>query len=283
MSWLTIQRSPPSVFMSRNCATFPVSSMPACAQPRPACRSLPLKVGTSKIAASLTVTHTGSLSGADEVYQALFDRLGVIRVDSPVMLAETLKMLTLGGVPKGRRVAAFTGSGGDAAMLADHADELGLDFVQPGPRVAEQLKSQLPDIATLSNPLDYTTELWGVPDKLERLIATMLRQGYDAAMIMQDYPVPVADADRTLYDHDTNAFLAATKAASIPAAICSVFPENLDRPARERIVSGGAAPLQGMKEALTAIAAAARYGERRAEIMAADRASLELSQPLPAN
>jgi acyl-CoA synthetase (NDP forming) len=65
-----------------------------------------LKTGTSDIGRRLTTTHTGSLAGEDEVYQALFDRLGIIRVDSPVQLLETLKVLSLTGVPHGRRLTA---------------------------------------------------------------------------------------------------------------------------------------------------------------------------------
>ena len=44
--------------------------------------------------------------------------LGIIRVDAPAQMLETLKFLSVSGIPKGRRVAAFTCSGGDAAMVA---------------------------------------------------------------------------------------------------------------------------------------------------------------------
>ena len=161
-----------------------------------------LKAGKSEIAAGLAVTHTGSLSGSDEVYQALFDRVGVIRAASPVMMAEILKMISLGGVPKSRRLAAFTGSGGDAAMLADLAELHGLDFAQPDERLAAELRQQLPDIATVSNPLDYTTELWGRPQEMERLIATMLtgglRRGHDRSGLSGDRaPTRTAPTTRT--------------------------------------------------------------------------------------
>ena len=227
-----------------------------------------LKAGKSEIAASLAVTHTGSLSGSDEVYQALFDRLGVIRAASPVMMVEILKMISLAGVPQGRRLAAFTGSGGDAAMLADLGETCGLEFAQPDESLAGELRAQLPDIATVSNPLDYTTELWGKPEEMERLVATMLTGSYDAAMIVQDYPVTAPDADRSYYENDTTAFIQATRNANVPGAVCVDLPENLDRPARERIVEGGAAPLQGLEEAMTAIASACWFGERRAAIAA---------------
>ena len=229
-----------------------------------------MKAGASDIAASLTVTHTGSLSGSDDAYQALFDRLGVIRVPSPVMMMETLKMLTIGGVPRGRRIAAFTASGGDAAMLADYAQDHGLTFAPPSREATVALEALLPEIATVSNPLDYTTPLWGNVEAVTEVVATVLRDGHDAALMVQDYPAVVADADRRYYENDTQAFIAATGAAGVPAAICSTLPENLDRPARDIMSAGGVAPLQGIEEAVIALANAARYGERRSEILGLD-------------
>ena len=95
-----------------------------------------LKVGHSEIAARSTITHTGSLSGSSERYQALFERLGIISVATPSLLLETLKMVTFAGAPAGNRLAAFTCSGGDVAMLADSAE--GTDVMFPEPSAAAQ-------------------------------------------------------------------------------------------------------------------------------------------------
>ena len=120
-----------------------------------------LKGGTSDIGSQLTITHTGSLSGSNQLYSALFARLGVVEVDSPAQMLETLKLLSVAGAPQGDRVAAFTMSGGDAALVADAADKAGLCTPQPSPCTARELKNLLPEIATVSNPLDLTTPLWG--------------------------------------------------------------------------------------------------------------------------
>jgi acyl-CoA synthetase (NDP forming) len=239
-----------------------------------------LKAGRSELGARLTESHTGSLSGADEVYQALFDRLGILRVDSPAQLLETLKMLTLAGVPKGPRLAGFTCSGGDALMLADGAEAAGLVFRQPSPEAARELAGRLPEIATVSNPLDYTTPLWGDRENLPKVFKTMLADGYDAALLVQDYPAPDLEADKESYLSDCRAFMAAARAAGIPAAVASSVPENLDRETREMIAAAGVAPLQGVGEALSALGQASRYGARRARIEA-DPAALRLPAPPP--
>ena len=230
-----------------------------------------LKTGTSEIGRRLTATHTGSLAGEDEVYQALFDRLGIVRVDSPVQLLETLKLLSLAGVPESRRLAGFAASGGNVTLLADYAERLGLSFPPAAPDTAETIAALLPEVATVSNPLDYTTPLWGREAELTELFSTVLADDYAAALLVQDYPHPDLDEMKPGYVADARAFIAASRDAGLPAAVVSALPENINRESREMMIAGGVAPLQGIKEAMTAVAGACAYGERRAAVMADNR------------
>ncbi|TFG87248.1 MAG: CoA-binding protein, partial [Hyphomicrobiales bacterium] len=227
-----------------------------------------LKTGTSVIGSRLTVSHTGSLSGTDDLYQALFDRLGIIRVTNPAQLLETLKFICIAGIPKGNRLAGFTCSGGGATMLADHAEAIGLEFPPPTGATATELRRLLPSTATVSNPLDYTTPIWGVSERTGPVFAAALGDGYDAALIVQDYPLAGLDESKPYYLRDAASFIAAASAASIPAAICSTLPENLDRETRDMLTSNGVAPMQGIHEAMNAIAGAAWHGRRRQQILA---------------
>ena len=241
-----------------------------------------LKTGTSEIGRRLTTTHTGSLAGEDDVYQALFDRLGIIRVDSPVQLLETLKVLSLAGVPRGRRLAGFAASGGNVTLLADYAERLDLSFPPPSPSTEKKTAALLPEVATVSNPLDYTTPLWGHETELTELFGSVLADGYDAALLVQDYPHPNLEHAKQEYLADARAFIAATRKAEIPAAVVSALPENIDRASREMMIAGGIAPLQGIKEAMIGVAGAAAYGERRARFMATGEATaLRLTQVGP--
>ena len=233
-----------------------------------------LKSGSSEIGARLTVSHTGSLSGRDQVYQALFERLAMIRVESPAQLLETLKLLAIAGAPAGRRLAGFTASGGDCTFLADHAERLGLSFPEAAPDAARHIAWHLPEIATLTNPLDYTTALWGQGPKLEGLFDAVFATGPDAALLVQDYPHPDLGFLKESYLVDARAFMAASRRAGLPAAVVSGLPENIDRDSREIMVAGGVVPLQGIAEAMTAVAGAAAHSARRAEI--AERAPAPL-------
>ena len=222
-----------------------------------------LRTGVSEIGVRLTASHTGALSGDDDLYQALFDRLGVIRVTTPAQLLETLKFLCVAGVPEGDRVAGLTCSGGAAAMLADHAQVVGLRFPPPSGRTAERLAERLPHTATVSNPLDYTTPIWGMPEHVGPVFETMLEDPFDVAVIVQDYPLEGLDESKGSYLSDARSFVAATRVVGIPAAVCSTLPENVDRATREMLIAEGVAPMQGLRETLDAIAGAVWHGRRR--------------------
>lgn len=227
-----------------------------------------LKTGTSSLGSRLTVSHTGSLSGTEELYDALFDRLGIIRVDNPSQLLETVKFLCVAGVPRGRRIAGFTCSGGGATMLADYAERLDLAFTPPDAATADRLRTLLPPTATVSNPLDYTTPIWGIPEKTRPVFDTLLAEDHDAAVIVQDYPAPGLDESKFYYRNDTVSFVDAARSRSIPAAVCSTISENLDEETRGFLVAQGVAPMQGIEECMKAIAAAAWHGERRLQLIA---------------
>ena len=230
-----------------------------------------LRTGVSEVGARLTASHTGALSGDDDLYQALFDRLGVIRVSTPAQLLESLKFLCVAGVPQGDRIAGLTCSGGAAAMLADYAQVVGLRFSPPAGRTAERLAQCLPLTATVSNPLDYTTPIWGIPERVRPVFETMLENPRDVAVLVQDYPLEGLDESKDSYLNDAREFIAATRAAGVPAAVCSTLPENIDRSTREMLIAAGVAPMQGIREALDAIAGAVWHGRRRKRLSSDSR------------
>ncbi len=220
-----------------------------------------MKTGKSKIGSDLTVSHTGSLSGAYDCYKALFKRLGMLEVDHPAQMLETLKFLTLSGVPSGNRVMAFTCSGGGATMVADYADKIDLQLNAVSPNTTAELQSLLPAIATVSNPLDYTTPIWGQPDKTLPVFSSALSDPHDIALLVQDYPLPEIDDSKHFYLSDALAFAQAAASADVPHAVCSTLPENMDKNTRDTLIQRGVTPLQGISDGLDAIQAAVSYGQ----------------------
>ncbi|HXV25085.1 MAG TPA: acetate--CoA ligase family protein [Alphaproteobacteria bacterium] len=239
-----------------------------------------LKAGASELGSQLAVTHTSSLAGDDALYDALFERLAIARARSVPELLETVKFLSVARPLSSNRLAVFTCSGGDSLMVADAAGPLGIALPQPTPAQEAALQALLPDFATVANPLDYNTSLWGNRKELVRCFSTMFADPYDAALLVLDYPHE-GIAGRSECDISVDALIEATHAAGIPAAVGSTLPELIPAEARARMIDAGVVPLQGLPEALTAISASMRYGARREEIRRVGLEQLRLPRPQP--
>jgi len=153
-------------------------------------------------------------------------------------------------------------------MLADYAAPLELDFVQPSSHTAAALTQRLPHTATVTNPLDYTTPIWGDYERTLPVFKCLLEDGYDSTVLVQDYPAAGLDESKPYYRADSDSFISACQTANIPAAICSTLPENLDAETRAHILQAGVAPMQGIETCMQAMSAAANYGKRRAALLA---------------
>ncbi len=223
-----------------------------------------LKTGSSEIGRALTVSHTGSFAGSDTLYNALFERLGCVRVYDPSNFLETLKYFCISGIPETGKCAGFTCSGGGATMLADYAEKVNIEFSKFGYDEKVTLEKILPPIATVSNPHDYTTPIWGHPDLTKPVFeAAMKLSCSNSTILVQDYPMAGLDDMKNYYLNDAKAFAEAAKSQGIPAAICSTLPENFDKEVREKLISWGVTPLQGIHEGLNAISNAVTWGEKK--------------------
>jgi acetate---CoA ligase (ADP-forming) len=234
------------------------------------------KAGNSELGAKLAMSHTSSLAGNDRLYNALFARLGVMRVDAIDALLETAKLASVVGVPKGDRLAVFTCSGADNLMTADLAARQGLKLPELSADQAAALRAQLPSFASVSNPLDYNTSLWGDEAGLTKCFSTVMQGGFDAGMLIVDYP-PNDAAGRRDCDVSVDALIAACRAAGGKTAMAaSDLSELIPGPARRRMIALGCAPLQGLEAAVTAFAALARRGRQST---AAELALPDLAPP----
>lgn len=122
-----------------------------------------LKFGRTDAGRRAAASHTGAITGADDVCDAAFKQFGVIRVEDCNELYEFAKLLRTRRLPKGRRIAALTGSGGHCVLVADTAASLGLQWAEFEPTTCAALESMLPPLVALGNPLDLTSAQTGSP------------------------------------------------------------------------------------------------------------------------
>ena len=85
-----------------------------------------LKTGRTDAGAKAALSHTGSLTGRDEVFEALCQQAGVIRANDFDELVDFAKMFAYQPPPRGNRVGIVTLSGGAGVMAADACLKSGL-------------------------------------------------------------------------------------------------------------------------------------------------------------
>jgi len=226
-----------------------------------------IKTGRSARGAAINLSHTASLAGEDRLYDALFRRLGIARCYTISQFLETLKFVsTVGALPEAT-LGSMSCSGGEASLIADCADAVGLDM----PPLSETLAARLLDIlgpkVPLSNPLDYHTYAWGDFEKLTACFTAMLEHRFGCTVLVLDYPLP-SSADISNWVVAEEALTAAVKRTGERAVIVSTLPETMPASVRTRLKSAGIAPMQGLEDCLFAASAAAAIG--RAQLGVAD-------------
>ena len=119
----------------------------------------------------------------------------------------------------------------------------------------------------------------GKRKQVPKVIANLLCDGFDTALFVQDYPTPEMGVSSAEYRADARSLIKATRAADVPAAIVSSLPENIDPETREWLIDNGVAPLQGIKEAMQAIAGGARFALRQRSLKATDSRFFKTKAP----
>ena len=239
-----------------------------------------LKTGVSQIGAELALSHTSSLSGSDALYDALFARLGVIRVSGPVSFVETLKAAACGRLPTGNSLIALACSGGDAGLIADYAERNDLRLPKLDAGQTAELAQVLPSYANLVNPLDFTTAIWGNGEALNRMLDSALRTEADAAMLVLDYPAQFT-GERKECDLLLELYCQALVRHGKTGFVTSAFPELLPAHARERLHAQGVAALQGVEDGLAAWGRIAGYQANRQALLALGESALLPLCPQP--
>ena len=117
-----------------------------------------MKVGRSEVGAKASVSHTGSLAGSDEVYQAVFSQNGILRADTLDEIFDLAALAQAAKRPRGKRVQILTISGAAGILMADAGSECGLEFPDLSAQTKDALKKIMPPFASLANPMDLTAE-----------------------------------------------------------------------------------------------------------------------------
>jgi acyl-CoA synthetase (NDP forming) len=129
-----------------------------------------LKPGRTGRGADAIATHAGRLAGDDAIFDALFRRHGVVRVETMDEFYSTLVLFSRLETPGPGGLAAVTDSGGQRSVLIDEAERAGLALAQFSPTTRGRLRQILaPDLPD-DNPID----MWGGEQNLTEHVETCL-------------------------------------------------------------------------------------------------------------
>lgn len=138
-----------------------------------------MKVGRSKEGAAAAASHTASLAGSDEIFDAVCAQYGVHRADTTEEILDIAYGCTAGIYPTGKRIGLVTVSGGVGVQMADYSNKMGLDVASMPKEAQAHLKKKLP-FASALNPVDTTAQFFNDMTLVSENFSIMLDQGrYD--------------------------------------------------------------------------------------------------------
>ena len=115
---------------------------------------LALKSGRSEYGAKAMESHTGSLAGKDEIYDAAFRQSGVIRATDIDELADLSRAFSCLPLIKGRRIGIISMTGAGGVITADTCHRYGLEVAKLSPEILAEVRGLFPSWLNISNPFD---------------------------------------------------------------------------------------------------------------------------------
>ena len=152
------------------------------------------KVGKTGVGARAALTHTASLVGDYEVYQAAFRQSGAIEAHSLQELVDYSVSLLMLPPTKGRRLAVVTNAGGVGAIAADEAAKIGLQVEPLSDEVRRKILSAFAgeafvSNASLGNPIDLTASVSS--DQFVKVVELVAAQPeYDLLLLLPTHHAP---------------------------------------------------------------------------------------------
>lgn len=213
-----------------------------------------VKSGRSEGGRAASAAHTGALAGSYEVQSAVFRQKGIVHCADLDEFSEAIEMFRIARrIPAGAGIGMFGISGGENALVMDHAAALGLEIRPLSDGGRSRLAALLPSYARPENPIDPTGALMDGEDLFIQCIQVLADEPrLDLILISQDSP---AAFDLAIARN--------TVAAARRIDKCIVFFNNFSGPWNPEIVAmlreAGVPYLQGIRESLTAVKAYIDY------------------------
>jgi len=115
-----------------------------------------IKSGRSKRGAMAAASHTGSLAGSDEIFDAIMKQCGVIRAETLTQAFNWAKFLAFSPRPSGNQTVIITNGGGVGVLATDTSEKYGIDLYDDQIVLKQVFGSAVPSFGSTKNPIDIT-------------------------------------------------------------------------------------------------------------------------------
>ncbi len=157
-----------------------------------------LKAGRSEAASKAAASHTGALTGSDDVLEAAFRRVGVLRVGAISDLFHLAEALSKQPRPQGPKLAILTNAGGPGVLATDAVIASGGELASLTPQTLEALSAFLPAHWSHGNPVDVLgdADAGRYERALEAVLADPTSDGLLVTLTPQGMTDPAEIAER---------------------------------------------------------------------------------------
>ncbi|MGH3519728.1 MAG: acetate--CoA ligase family protein [Haloechinothrix sp.] len=146
-----------------------------------------LTVGASEASRAAARSHTGALTASTDVVAAACRTAGAVLVETPAQAVDLAHLLLGSPLPRGRRVAIVSDSGGQGAIAADTLSREGLTVPKLSTATSESLAAFLPAAAAVRNPVDLAGAGEQDLNTYSRVVHLLLGSGEVDSVVLSGY------------------------------------------------------------------------------------------------
>jgi acetyltransferase len=154
-----------------------------------------IKAGRTEGAAKAAASHTGSMTGSDEVLEAAFRRCGVLRVSSIAEVFYMAEVLAKQPRPKGPRLSIVTNAGGPGVLAADSLILNDGQLAEISPATIEEFNKFLPAAWSHNNPIDVLGD--AEPERYAKALEVAAKDPNTDGMLVILTPQAMTDPTQT--------------------------------------------------------------------------------------
>ncbi len=154
-----------------------------------------IKSGVTQSGSRAVSSHTGSLAGSEQAYQAAFSQAGVIRVNSMDELFAASAAIGYQPSLEGDRIAIITNAGGPGILATDALERAGLSLARFTNETIQKLVQFLPDAASAANPVDVLGD--ALSDRYQFAIDTVADDANVDGLLVLLTPQAMTEIDQT--------------------------------------------------------------------------------------